>query len=89
MNTLQDLIRCQSATSTELVQLLDSFRSADQPQIRLDHFKRKAISVLGDIEPYREGRTYRFPRREACLLVMSYSYDLQAAIYDLLAAKRR
>lgn len=25
---------------------------------------------------------YRFPKREACLMAMSYSYDLQAAVYD-------
>lgn len=89
MNTLQDLIRCKSASSTELVQLLDSFRSADQPKILLDHFKRKAINVLGDIEQYRDGRSYRFPRREACLLVMSYGHEMQAALFDLLAEKRR
>ncbi|EQC0068486.1 Rha family transcriptional regulator [Serratia marcescens] len=25
---------------------------------------------------------YRFPKREACLMAMSYSYELQAAVYD-------
>ena len=89
MNTLQDLIKCQSATNTELVQLLDSFRATDQPKNRLDHFKRKAIRVLGNVEQYRQGRAYCFPRREACLLVMSFGIDLQAAMFDLLDAKRR
>ncbi|HGJ5881637.1 MAG TPA: Rha family transcriptional regulator, partial [Arsenophonus nasoniae] len=27
-------------------------------------------------------RIYRFPKREACLMAMSYSYELQAKIYD-------
>lgn len=25
---------------------------------------------------------YQFPKREACLMAMSYSYELQAAVYD-------
>ena len=25
---------------------------------------------------------YRFPKREACLMAMSYSYDLQAKVFD-------
>lgn len=74
--------------NTELVQLLNSFKPTEQPKIRLDHFKRKAIRVLGDVERYREGRSYRFPRREACLLVMSFGIEMQAAMFDLLDAKR-
>ncbi|WP_063657172.1 hypothetical protein [Candidatus Arsenophonus triatominarum] len=27
-------------------------------------------------------KIYRFPKREACLMAMSYSYELQAKIYD-------
>lgn len=27
-------------------------------------------------------RIYRFPKREACLMAMSYSYELQAKVYD-------
>jgi phage antirepressor YoqD-like protein len=29
---------------------------------------------------------YRFPKREACLMAMSYSYELQAAVYDRMTA---
>lgn len=29
---------------------------------------------------------YAFPKREACLMAMSYSYDLQAKVFDRMAA---
>lgn len=34
----------------------------------------------------RPRRGYRFPKREACLLAMSYSYELQAAVFDRMTA---
>ncbi|AWE69026.1 hypothetical protein RPG14_003787 [Pseudomonas aeruginosa] len=34
----------------------------------------------------RPRRGYRFPKREACLMAMSYSYDLQAAVFDHMTA---
>lgn len=30
----------------------------------------------------QERKIYEFPQREACLMLMSYSYDLQAQVYD-------
>ncbi|WP_085710877.1 MULTISPECIES: phage antirepressor KilAC domain-containing protein [unclassified Pseudomonas] len=30
----------------------------------------------------RKSPGYRFPKRESCLMAMSYSYDLQAAVFD-------
>lgn len=30
---------------------------------------------------------YRFPKREACLMAMSYSYDLQAKVLDTVNAR--
>lgn len=30
----------------------------------------------------REKPCYKFPKREACLMAMSYSYDLQAKVFD-------
>lgn len=30
----------------------------------------------------RQSRGYRFPKREACLMAMSYSYELQAKVFD-------
>lgn len=34
----------------------------------------------------RERTIYHFPKREACLMAMSYSYDLQAKVYDHMTA---
>ncbi|MFW8695919.1 hypothetical protein ACOI9Y_35660, partial [Mesorhizobium japonicum] len=51
----------------------------------------KVPKVLKDAPNFRDvyrdaqNRTqdcYRFPKREACLMAMSYSYELQAAVYD-------
>ena len=34
----------------------------------------------------RTRRGYRFPKREACLMAMSYSYELQAKVFDRMTA---
>ncbi|EKC7217706.1 Rha family transcriptional regulator [Salmonella enterica] len=62
---------------------------------RLQHksFLTKVPKVLGEnhsakfFAQYKDstGRDlpcYNFPKREACLMAMSYSYELQAAVYD-------
>lgn len=57
------------------------------------HFLAKVPAVLGEetsaefladlLDSYGRPRAaYRFPKREACLMAMSYSYELQAAVYD-------
>lgn len=57
------------------------------------HFLTKVPKVLGDIQSAKflsdyvddKGRTYpcyQFPKREACLMAMSYSYELQAQVFD-------
>jgi len=55
------------------------------------HFMEKAKKVLGDKLPnFRELEKYLrgereillLPEREACLMAMSYSYELQARVYD-------
>ncbi|WP_224554355.1 Rha family transcriptional regulator [Pectobacterium versatile] len=57
------------------------------------HILAKAPKVLGEehsakfLAQYKDstGRDlpcYQFPKREACLMAMSYSYELQAAVYD-------
>lgn len=69
---------------------------------KLEHadFLKKVPDVLGehagkfscmfDVEigngAVRQSRGYRFPKREACLLAMSYSYELQAAVFDRMTA---
>lgn len=56
-------------------------------------FLKKTPKVLGEehsakfFAQYKDstGRylpCYHFPKREACLMAMSYSYELQAAVYD-------
>ncbi|SPW33722.1 Uncharacterised protein [Edwardsiella tarda] len=36
-----------------------------------------------------ERNIYNFPKREACLMAMSYSYELQAAVYDYMEELER
>lgn len=66
---------------------------------KLDHadFLKKVPEVLGGgsgnfsdtyVHP-QNGQTYpcyRFPKREACLMAMSYSYELQAKVFDRMTA---
>ncbi|KIS42466.1 Rha family transcriptional regulator [Kosakonia radicincitans] len=58
-----------------------------------DNLLKKVSKVLGEndcrkfLRQYKDstGRElpcYQFPKREACLMAMSYSYELQAKVYD-------
>lgn len=72
----------------------------DKPYVELNHsdFMRKVSKVLSDegsrkfSDTYvhtQNGQTYpcfRFPKREACLMAMSYSYELQAQVFDRMTA---
>lgn len=66
---------------------------------KLEHytFMEKVPQVLGEKDAQnflgiykdsmnRDRECYVFPKRESCLLAMSYSYDLQAAVYDRMTA---
>lgn len=65
---------------------------------KLDHadLMKKVPEVLGTNAGnfsgiYRDSRNraqdcYDFPKREACLMAMSYSYDIQAKVYDRMTA---
>lgn len=66
-------------------------------ELRHDDFMRKVPSVLGELhapkfigtQTYGNNNTrhiYQFPKREACLMAMSYSYELQAQIFDRMTA---
>lgn len=56
------------------------------------NFMKKVVKVLkgGEVKFYstyldksnRQSKCYYFPEREACLMAMSYSYELQARVYD-------
>lgn len=73
--------------------------TVEKPYIELRHdsFMAKVPKVLGEnqspkfIGSYQDvrGRTYpcyHFPKRESCLLAMSYSYELQAQVFDRMTA---
>lgn len=79
-------------TSLELVDFINSTRKKGESELRHDHFMAKVPKVLGEAAPkFRDSYTgkdntsrtcYRFPKREACLMAMSYSYELQAKVFD-------
>lgn len=85
-------------TSLELVDFINSQRKEGEAELRHDHFMAKVPKVLGDggVPNFRDtyihpqnGQTYqcfRFPKREACLMAMSYSYELQAKVFDRMTA---
>lgn len=65
----------------------------DFVELQHKHFLAKVLVVLGaetsanfsaDLpDSYGRSRAgYKFPKRESCLMAMSYSYDLQAAVFD-------
>ena len=80
-------------TSLELVEFINSQRKEGDAILTHADFLKKVPKVLGGgegkfsdtyIHP-QNGQTYPcyvFPKREACLMAMSYSYDLQAVVYD-------
>ena len=69
--------------------------------LRHDHFMAKVPKVLGEkaapkflgVARFTNGTggqvsrpVYNFPKREACLMAMSYSYELQAKVFDRMTA---
>lgn len=79
-------------TSLELVEFINSERAEGEAELRHDSFMAKVPKVLGGVQNLldtyihpQNGQTYscyRFPKREACLMAMSYSYELQAKVFD-------
>ncbi|MCL8298384.1 hypothetical protein [Pseudomonas mosselii] len=83
-------------TSLELVEMINATREPGKAALRHDHFMVKVPKVLGPLAPkflgtstYTNGSgnevprpIYRLPKREACLVAMSYSHELQARVYD-------
>ncbi|WP_127958041.1 hypothetical protein [Serratia microhaemolytica] len=76
------------------------FPSKGHALLRHDQFMVKVPKVLGEASPKFLGddvftvgngaktvrKIYRFPKREACLMAMSYSYELQAKVFDRMTA---
>jgi phage antirepressor YoqD-like protein len=83
-------------SSLEMVDYINSQRGDGEAELRHDNFMAKVPQVLGVFAPkflgtqtYGNNNTravYNFPKREACLMAMSYSYDLQAKVYDRMTA---
>jgi hypothetical protein len=79
-------------TSLQLVEYINSLRKIGEPELTHANFLAKVVKVLPDTShsfecdlPDTYGRSrkgYKFPKREACLMAMSYSYELQAVVYD-------
>jgi phage antirepressor YoqD-like protein len=84
-------------SSLELVDFINSQRQEHEPELRHDHFMDKVPKVLGrsdapkflGTQRYGNNNTrnvYYLPKREACLMAMSYSYELQAKVFDRMTA---
>ncbi|MFW1950521.1 phage antirepressor KilAC domain-containing protein [Acinetobacter beijerinckii] len=87
-------------SSIEIVDFINNHRKSSGCNTILRHidFMRKVPLVLGEgvCEKFRtpyshpqNGQTYSiftFPKREACLMAMSYSYEIQAAVFDRMTA---
>lgn len=88
-------------TSLDIVDFINDFRIKNESNpAQLSHadFMKKVPKVLGSMglgkfsDTYvhaQNGQTYpcfRFPKREACLMAMSYSYELQAQVFDRMTA---
>lgn len=92
MNALIPTVNPVTMTSLELVDYINSQRGEGEATLAHSDFLKKVPQVLGDGAgnfsfTYRDVQNkerpcYRFPKREACLMAMSYSYDLQAKVFD-------
>jgi len=94
MNLITQGGQAVTMTSLDLVDFINAKRkeSGTGAVLRHDHFMTKVPKVLKVDAPkfrdiYRDAQNrnqdcYRFPKREACLMAMSYSYELQAAVFD-------
>lgn len=88
----------KTMTSLEIVEVINSLRNEGKVELRHDHFMSKVAKVLGKAAPKflgtafylangakREQSIYNLPKREAELMVMSESYEVQAKVYDRMA----
>jgi hypothetical protein len=86
-----------SMSSLELVDFINSKRSKGEPTLTHKNLIAKIPRVIGADQSAKfsadyldaRGRVQRcfvFPKREACLIAMSYSYELQALVFDRMTA---
>lgn len=99
MNALTTLNGGEAVTMTslELVEFINSQRGEGEAVLAHSDFLKKVPVVLGETVAGnfscnykatngKQNPMYRFPKREACLMAMSYSYDLQAKVFDRMTA---
>ena len=94
MNMLQTIT--PTISSVELVEIINSLRPDDAKELRHDNFMTKIEKHPGIDSPKflgqhkdSTGRTlkcYNLPKREAELMVMSESLEVQTRVYDRLSA---
>jgi phage antirepressor YoqD-like protein len=84
-------------SSLEMVEYINTTRSVGSAQLAHSDFLKKVPQVLGEVvagkfSSYytasngKQNPCYNFPKREACLMAMSYSYELQAQVFDKMTA---
>jgi phage regulator Rha-like protein len=97
MQELSIIINNETKTmsSLDIVAIINQYRknTNDDTVLRHDHFLVKCKEVIGDELTQKFGATYKasngkenpcyqLPKRETMLMLMSYSYELQALVYD-------
>lgn len=86
-----------SMSSLELVDFINSKREKGQSVLTHKNLIAKVPKVLGQDQSAkfsadyvdsrsRSQKCFIFPKREACLIAMSYSYELQALVFDRMTA---
>ena len=83
-------------SSLEMVDYINSMRQPGEAELRHADLLAKVPLVLGGVERNfssyyiasngKRNPLFNFPKREACLMAMSYSYDLQAKVFDRMTA---
>ena len=96
-----ELVECINVERSEVAKAAGmSFPSKGHAMLDHSDFLKKTNQVLGvcagnfsatyQVSGPNGGKRlafcYRFPKREACLMAMSYSYDLQAKVFDRMSA---
>ena len=91
--TMSSLELVDYINSERIADANSRYMAVQAAELRHDDFLRKVPKVLGEevarnfagyykASNGKQNPMYSFPKREACLMAMSYSYDLQAKVFD-------
>ena len=91
--TMSSLEMVDYINSERIADANSRYMAVQAAELRHDDFLRKVPKVLGEevarnfagyykASNGKQNPMYSFPKREACLMAMSYSYDLQAKVFD-------